>query len=244
MNYFDILGDNSIDAVVIATPINSHYQIAKDALNAGKHVFVEKPITIDSGQAEILVHLAKDKILFVGHIFLYHPCYEQLKAAISNEVPVSVDATWNKYGTFHEDIFSNLISHDVSIIAGLFGFDFRNINIHRIVGFVSNVDIIKLSMDLQNELKCNISNNRIYPVKHKIFTVNTEKALLHWIGNKLYRLDKGDKNFRLVFENERDVLHIECQYFIECIKTQKMPISDGEFGLKVVESVELIKSVL
>ena len=84
LDYFDILNDDSIDAIVIATPINSHYQIAKDALNAGKHVFVEKPITMNSEQAKILVDLAGKRILFVGHIFLLKIFLRELYAKFLN----------------------------------------------------------------------------------------------------------------------------------------------------------------
>jgi UDP-2-acetamido-3-amino-2,3-dideoxy-glucuronate N-acetyltransferase len=245
LDYFDILKDDSIKAVVIATPTNTHFQIAKDALIAGKHVFIEKPITVNSQEAKKLIELAKDVILFVGHIFLYHPCYKKLKETISTELPVTIEMIWKKYGTFHENIFSNLLSHDISILGDLFGFDCRNINIHRTEGFISNMDIIDLTMGLGNKSKCKINIDRMHPENQKIIKVNTGTGnLLYWIGNKLYMLKKGDNDFRLISENDRDVLRIECQDFIECIKMHKKPITDGEFGLKVLETVDLIRSTL
>ena len=243
LDYFDILKDDSIKAVVIATPINTHFEIVRDALIAGKHVFIEKPITINSQEARELIELAKDLILFVGHIFLYHPCYRKLKEIISTEIPVTVEMIWNKYGTFHEGIFSNLLSHDISILGDLFGFDFRNINIHRTERFISNMDIIDLSMCLGNKSKCKININRMHPKNHKIIKVDTNTGnLLYWIRDSLIQFNKNDNNFQTIFKNEQDVLRIECERFVQNIKESNTPVTDGQFGLKVIESLELIKS--
>jgi len=84
LDYKDILNDNSVEAVAIATPDPSHYKITKDALEANKHVLVEKPFTLNSREAEELVKLAKEKgkVLMVGHIHRFSPAIQKIKEDI------------------------------------------------------------------------------------------------------------------------------------------------------------------
>src|SRR5262245_66460415 len=83
-DFQDLLDDPEVDAVVIATPVVTHYQLAKQALSAGKHVFVEKPQAQSSAEAEELVALAEDRdlVLMPGYLLLYHPAVSKLKALI------------------------------------------------------------------------------------------------------------------------------------------------------------------
>ena len=107
-----VLNDSDIDAVVIATPIKSHFTIAKKSLESKKHVFVEKPLTKTVGQAEKLVDIAKKNklCLFVGHVFLYNEVFKKIKKIHENESIIYANFEWKKLGTFDEDIFENLLS--------------------------------------------------------------------------------------------------------------------------------------
>ena len=119
----DILTDKNIDAVAISTPINSHFKIAKNALESGKHVFVEKPMASSVIEAKQLIKIAKSKNLnlFVGHVFLYNEIFKKIKKIDKQESITYAHFAWKKFGTFDEDIFKNLLSHDISLILALFG---------------------------------------------------------------------------------------------------------------------------
>jgi predicted dehydrogenase len=114
-----VLADDSIDAVVIATPLETHGELAARALAAGKHVFVEKPLATSLGEAEQAAALAERarRVLFVGHVYLYHPLLDGLRAQPLR----TAHLTWRKHGTFDSDLLWNLASHDVSTVLALFG---------------------------------------------------------------------------------------------------------------------------
>jgi predicted dehydrogenase len=110
------LADETIDAVAIATPIETHAELVARALDAGKHVFVEKPLATSSVEARDLAARG-GPVLFVGHVYLYHPLLDELRA----EPLRSARLMWRKYGTFDSDLYWNLASHDVSTVIALFG---------------------------------------------------------------------------------------------------------------------------
>ena len=119
----EILKDPSISAIVIATPINSHFSIAKKALESKKHVFVEKPLTKTVAETQKLIKIAKknQRCLFVGHVFLYNEIFKKIKELHKTESIKYANFEWKKLGTFDEDIFHNLLSHDLSLNLELFG---------------------------------------------------------------------------------------------------------------------------
>ena len=119
----EIFADKEIDAVIIATPINTHYNLVKKALLSKKHVFVEKPISSTLSKAEELIKIAKKNnlLLFVGQIFIFNEILKKIVQISKRENITHVNFVWNKFGTFDEDIFLNLVSHDLSIILTLFG---------------------------------------------------------------------------------------------------------------------------
>jgi len=123
-DYNLLLSDTSIDAIVIATPVFSHYEIAVKSLNAGKHVWVEKPLTFTAEQSEVLVKLADDKklILNVDHTFIYTPAVKKMKEIIdSGELGeiLYFDSVRVNLGLFQHDVnvIWDLAPHDISILA-------------------------------------------------------------------------------------------------------------------------------
>lgn len=127
-DYKDVLTDSNIDAVVIATPADTHYKIAKEFLLKGKHVFVEKPLTFDVSQAEELVDISKkvNKILMVGHTFEYNPAVIKAKEYIDNGELGNVYYITSRrvnLGIVRRDINAlwNLAPHDISILIYLIG---------------------------------------------------------------------------------------------------------------------------
>src|SRR5438270_902725 len=119
---------SDVDAVVIATPVRTHYQLAKEALLHGKHVLVEKPLTASVAEAEELVALAKElqRVLMVGHTFEYSPAVNELRKLVqSGDLGkiYSVEAERVNLGLFRSDInvIWDLAPHDISILLYLFG---------------------------------------------------------------------------------------------------------------------------
>ena len=121
-DYEEVLGDPSIQAVVLATPIKTHAPLARRALQAGKHVFVEKPLATTLAEAGDVVEIAAERSLHVavGHIFLYHPVMNKVRQLTQTDEVIYARMSWAKFGTFAEDIYWNLVSHDVSLAASLF----------------------------------------------------------------------------------------------------------------------------
>ncbi|MGM0485083.1 MAG: Gfo/Idh/MocA family protein, partial [Candidatus Krumholzibacteriota bacterium] len=122
-NYRDIINDDEIEAVVIATPVSSHYSISKEALEAGKHVFVEKPLASEVEQGTELVKMAREKklILFVGHTFVYTAAVNKIKELVkSGELGDIYYITSSRLnlGLFQDDInvMWDLAPHDISIM--------------------------------------------------------------------------------------------------------------------------------
>ncbi len=122
-NYKDLISDKSIDAVFIATPVNTHFELAKVCLNANKHVFIEKPLSDDKKKCEILIELAKKKSLslFVDHTFLYTPAVMEIKKISQKRnfgKLIYYDSTRINLGLIQNDInvLWDLAVHDISIL--------------------------------------------------------------------------------------------------------------------------------
>jgi predicted dehydrogenase len=121
-DYKDVLNDNSIDSIIIATPTETHYEIAKDSLNAGKHVLIEKPMTMNSKEAKGLIKIAKEneKKLMVGHVFMHNPAIQYLKKSIDRGELGDIlfmDARWLGYGIVREkeNVLWDLAPHNLSL---------------------------------------------------------------------------------------------------------------------------------
>ena len=146
-NYDELLQNNSIDAIIIATPIDTHYKLIKNALEHKKHVFTEKPLSDTLQKAKFLESLAKRNkvILFVGHIFIYHPVLQKIKNLLKDDNLHHFSMTWNKFGSFKENIILNLVSHDISILLELFGMPKKLSKISS-KGIISNNDMINFNI--------------------------------------------------------------------------------------------------
>jgi len=240
-HYDDVLMDKTIDAVVIATPIDSHFELAYKALSAGKHVFVEKPMAKNIDDAKKLIRAAKKQnlILFVGHVFLYHPVFKKIKEITRKEPVKYARFVWNKFGTFDEDIIWNIISHEVSIAIKLFGIP-KNISILDEKGFFTKRDIVSVSLGFKAN-RCLINVNRVSNSKNKSITFVTRNNLFLWENDALYRLDKRMNSFSLIYQSNAQPLAVECREFIENIRKRKRPYTDGNFGLDVVKVLARLK---
>jgi len=230
----DILTDKNIDAVAISTPINSHFKIAKNALESGKHVFVEKPMASSVIEAKQLIKIAKSKNLnlFVGHVFLYNEIFKKIKKIDKQEFITYAHFAWKKFGTFDEDIFKNLLSHDISLILALFGSPNR-IRLTNNVGFITTSDRISLELNFTRNRKCEVSIDRISPHKEKSVTFLTKKNLFVWNDDELLRFDKRTQSFKKIYQSKNTPLHLECKKFIANITSKKVSYDSSFLALNV-----------
>lgn len=254
-SYKELLANPGIDAVVIATPIKTHYKLARQALMADKHVFVEKPMTAKMKQGQELVRLAtkKKRVLFVGHIFLYHPVLTKIKSLLRKERLQHASFVWNKFGTFNEELVFNLVSHDIATALDLFGSSSTSLASARLVldkpitiktlensGLVTDSDIIHIRLNFPNQRYCTICINRVSNLKNKTVTLSTNKNIYLWEDDKLFKLNKKGDVFKFIYKGAKTPLALECAEFIKCLKQNKKPLTSGEFGLEVVRLLSKI----
>jgi predicted dehydrogenase len=238
----EIFTDKEIDAVIIATPINTHYNLVKKALLSKKHVFVEKPISSTLSKAEELIKIAKKNnlLLFVGQIFIFNEILKKIVQISKRENITHVNFVWNKFGTFDEDIFLNLVSHDLSIILTLFGKP-KKIKLVSAFGLISKCDIVTLTLELPNNKKCQIHVNRCSTHKQKHVTIFTQKNIYVWDDHKLYKNNKKSSSFRLVFESRHTPLEIECKEFIKKLNKTKFSYESAYLAKDVIQVIQKLK---
>jgi len=238
----EIFTDKEIDAVIIVTPINTHYNLVKKALLSKKHVFVEKPISSTLSKAEELIKIAKKNnlLLFVGQIFIFNEILKKIVQISKRENITHVNFVWNKFGTFDEDIFLNLVSHDLSIILTLFGKP-KKIKLVSAFGLISKCDIVTLTLELPNNKKCQIHVNRCSTHKQKHVTIFTQKNIYVWDDHRLYKNNKKSSSFRLVFESRHTPLETECKEFIKKLNETKISFESAYLAKDVIQVIQKLK---
>ena len=238
----EIFADKEIDAVIIATPINTHYNLVKKALLSKKHVFVEKPLCSTLSKAEELIKIAKKNnlVLFVGQIFIFNEILKKVIEISKRENIVYINFVWNKFGTFDEDIFLNLVSHDLSIILTLFGKP-KKIKLVNAFGFISKCDVVTLTLELPKNKKCQIHINRCSNYKQKHITIFTQKNIYIWDDCRLYKNNKKSNSFRLVFESRHTPLEIECKEFIKKLNETKISFESANLAKDVIQVIQKLK---
>jgi predicted dehydrogenase len=261
----DILTATDIDAIAIVTPVWTHYELAKIALENGKHVFVEKPFTCTTAQAEELIELAERKNLtiMVDHTFLFTGAVKRIKEFIDNGTLGDLyyyDSTRVNLGLFQHDVnvLWDLAPHDLSIMdylikdkpEAIVATGERHLN--------GVADIAFLTLYYPNNMIGHINVNWLSPVKVRTTLIGGEKKMLVWndleADEKLKIYDKGvqmsgDGVYQLLVSyrsgdmwaprvEQVEALKLEAAYFVDCIVNNKKPFNDGAAGLHVVRVLE------
>jgi predicted dehydrogenase len=263
----DILTDSEIDAVVIATPVFTHHALAKRALEANKHILVEKPITRTVKEAEELIQLAKSRqvVLMVDHTFVYTGAVRRMKEIIEAQELGELyyfDSVRVNLGLFQHDIdvIWDLAPHDVSILTYLIPDKPQSVSAvgadHTGRGLV---DVAYLTLHFANNFIAHFHVNWLSPVKLRHNLIGGSRRMLVYDdmepSEKVRVYDRGIQvrsqegiykalvDYRMgdVWSPKVDVreaLSIECEHFVNCIRTGTNPNSDGESGLQVVKILE------
>lgn len=241
-NFDEIIHNKKIDAVVIATPINKHFILASKALNAGKHVFVEKTISEKISNAEKLIEVARKKnlTLFVGHIFLYHPVLKKMKTLVKKDPIKHIRLSWNKFGSFKENMIYDLLSHEISIIQDLIGKP-KKISILEKKGILTNLDIITLKLIFKKNKQCIIDINRCSTFKKKYISIITKNNFYVWEDDDLFKFNGKMRSFEIHFKTKTTPLEIECKTFLNYINRKKNDLSNAKKALKILQILAKIK---
>ena len=260
--------NSDLDAVAIATPVWTHYPLAKSFLEAGKHVFVEKPLTPSSEECLELIELAEEKglTLMVGHTFEYTAAVNKIKEIVaSGELGdiLYVNSTRVNLGLFQQDInvIWDLAPHDISIITYVLEQEPVSVNAQGMSHFKEGIeDVAMTTMTFNSGTIAFIRNSWIDPnkVRSMIF-VGSKKMLVYddtSPNEKIKIYDKGVEKpayydnfaeFQFSYRygdiyipriDEREALSTECGHFVECIKEKRTPRSDGYSGLRVIRVIE------
>lgn len=256
-SYPDVLMDKSIDAVAIATPAVTHYTLAMEALRAGKHVFVEKPLSLRVDEGENLVSFAREqsRILMVGHILQYHNAVLKLKELIdrgelgkiqylySNRLSIGMIRT-------EENILWSFAPHDISVILMLLGEMPETVYATGGNYLQQQVaDVTLTTMNFPNGVRAHIFVSWLHPFKEQKLVVvgdkkmavfddvSKEKLFLYphkidWV----HRVPVASKaKAELVPLEMSEPLKAECQHFLTCIQNGDQPKTDGQEGLRVLQ---------
>ncbi len=259
-NFEDVLNNPEIEAVCIVTPSHTHFKLVKMALEKGKHVYVEKPISTSAEETLILKDIAEKKNvkLLVGHLLLYHPAVNRLKMLIAEGVLgkikyVQSDRLNINYFKNDRSVMWDLAPHDVSMIAHVTGK--APIKVLNATGacceFENICDITHLTIQFEDGIIGHVSDSWIHPQKRVTLLVRGEKAtaiLDDTIQEGKLKVFDNNKNSQKdieVFDYlEIEPLKLECQHFLNCIQNDKTPRSDGENGYMIVKILEEAEKIM
>lgn len=230
-----ILADPDIEAVVIATPIKTHFSLTLKAIQAGKHVFVEKPLALSDSGAKLIRReaQAKDITVLIDYIYVYHVWAEHLKKILSGQASLSAYFHWRKFGTFQENIVDNLLSHEVAIAVHLFG---GCTNVESII-IDEEKNVLSLLASFRN-CNCKINIDRLSHIKDKRVRISSGNDTYDWNGDFL--------NGAYLNPNSHGGSPLEKAFghFIECVKKNEEPITGPTFEIKVASCLEEIRQKL
>ncbi|RJO60195.1 gfo/Idh/MocA family oxidoreductase [candidate division WS5 bacterium] len=264
----EIYRNPEIDAIVIATPVRFHYEMASKSLLAGKHTFIEKPISnsVENGKKLIKLAKSRQKTLMVGHTFVYSPPVRRIKEIIDSgelgEIQYISSRRLN-LGLFQNDINVawDLAPHDISIILYTLGHDPISVNCQGKAHINPDIeDVTNMTLNFDNGCFATIQSSWLDPNKVREMTfVGSKKMLVYDDLEPIEKIKIYDKRVEVPphydtfaefhyayhygdmyapYIKQYEPMAAECQHFIDCIKTGAEPESGGQEALKVVQILE------
>lgn len=254
--------ESSIDGVVIAAPAILHYKLAHQALAAGKHVFVEKPLSLNVNEAEFLCDLAEEKnlTLMVGHLLHYHPGFIKLKEMVANGELGKLQYIYSNRANLgkirrEENILWSFAPHDISMILALAGEEPDDVDA---VGanFLDNeiYDVTTTHLSFSNGIRSHIFVSWLHPFKEQKLVVVGDQAMavfddlkpkeekltlynhkIHW-EDGMPVPEKSEGVF--VALDDLEPLKNECEHFLNCIVRGEQPTTDGREGIRVLNVLQ------
>lgn len=262
----EVLASTKIDAVAIVSPVRTHYELAKTALLNGKHVFVEKPFTMNSAQGEELVELGHKRNLkiMVDHTFLFTGAVRKISEMIKDGELGKLyyyDSTRVNLGLLQHDVnvLWDLAPHDLSIMDHLLKGQPEAVVATGEKHVNDYEDVAYLTVYFPDKLIAHINVNWLSPVKLRMTLIGGEKRMVVWndlvADEKVRVYDRGVQTtsqegvYKLLVNyrsgdmwaprlEQLEALQMEMKYFVECIETGKEPMNDGRAGLRIVKMLE------
>ncbi len=263
---YEIIKNPQIDAVVIATPVNTHYELAKEALLNGKHLFIEKPFTSSVSEATELLDIANSKNLkiLVDHTFIYTGAIRKIKEIYERgELGnfLYFDSVRVNLGLFQHDInvIWDLAVHDISILDYFIKYKPVSVSAFGVHHYNGLEDIAYITVMLENNVIAHIHVNWLAPVKIRMMLIGGDKKMLVFddmepsekikiydkgvdvttregIYNTLIQYRTGDMHAPKIDQTE--ALKLVVNEFFDSINSNRNPITDGESGLRVIKILE------
>jgi len=262
----EVILSTDIDAVAIVTPVWTHFELAKAALENGKHVFVEKPFTSNTAQAEELINLAARNSLriMVDHTFLFTAAVKKIKQLLHDGTLGKLyyyDSTRVNLGLFQHDVnvVWDLAPHDLSIIDHLIEQDPEEIVATGQTHLNGFEDVAFITLYFPDGVIAHVNVNWLSPVKVRTTLIGGAKKMLVWndleADEKVRIYDKGvqitsrEGMYNLLVNyrsgdmwvpklDQVEALRVELSYFVDCITQGQTPFNDGVAGLRVVRMLE------
>jgi predicted dehydrogenase len=268
-----VLSAADVDAVVLATPARDHAQQARAAVNAGKHVLVEKPLALDASDAQAVLAAAEThkRTLMVGHLMLFHPAVERLKTMIDGGElgrVFYIYAVRVNLGRLRQDenALWSLAPHDVSIIEHLLDDEPESVSARGGIYLQSRIeDVVFVNLRFRSGVTAQIQVSWLDPRKERRLVIVGSQKMVEFDdvapSEKLRIYDKGfdppptfTEYAQFLSIRNGDVhipqvamvepLERECRHFIECVAHGKRPLTDGHSALRVVRVLEAAQKSL
>jgi UDP-2-acetamido-3-amino-2,3-dideoxy-glucuronate N-acetyltransferase len=258
-DFRQVLADKEIKGIVIATPAALHYKMAKQALEAGKDVFVEKPLAlvVEEGRELVEIAAAKEKILMVGHLLEYHPAVVRLHEIIEKGELGKIQYIYSNRLNFgkiriEEDILWSFAPHDISAILLLLGGEMPyEVSAHG--GYYLNqqiADVTVTTLSFRSGVRAHIFVSWLHPYKEQRLVVVGDKKMAEFNDaspDKKLKLFSHEIEWRdrkpvphpgepgVIPVPADEPLKLECRNFIDCLESRQKPRTDGNKGLQVLE---------
>jgi predicted dehydrogenase len=265
-----VLGDAAVDAVVLATPVPTHAELAVRVLEAGKHCFVEKPLaqSVADGERALAAARAAGRVLMVGHLLQYHPGVQRLARVIEDGELGEIHYIYSNrlnLGQLRadENALWSLGAHDVSVVLHLAGEEPCELEARGESYMRAGVeDVVFAYMRFPSGLAAHLHLSWLDPHKERRFTVVGSRRMATFDDMELERkLTVYDKGFDGAADSwgeyitrsgdiyspripNAEPLRLECEHFIECVRSGREPLSGGESGLRVVRVLEGLQARL
>jgi UDP-2-acetamido-3-amino-2,3-dideoxy-glucuronate N-acetyltransferase len=261
LSYDELLRDDNLKAVIIATPAEQHFAMAESALLAGKDVFVEKPLALRYSDGERLVCLAErlNRILMVGHLLEYHPAILKLKQLIDSGELGKIRYIYSNRLNLgrvrtEENILWSFAPHDIAVILRLIEdlpLEVTSTGGAYLQPNIADVTVTNLLFD--NGVRAHIFVSWLHPYKeHRLVVIGSkkmasfndgaskDKLLLHdqgmdWVNGAL--APRNGNGTSIEFD-AKEPLKIECEHFLECLTTRQRPRTDGASALEVLRVLQ------
>lgn len=259
LSFSTVIDNSAIDGVVLAVPASLHASMAIEAMNARKHVYVEKPLAMNGIEAEAMIAASKKNgvQLMVGHLLQYHPVFKAVRGLVESGELGRLSYIYSNRLSFgkvrsEEDVIWSFAPHDISMILSLTGQEPELVRTESSRILQTNIaDTATVHMEFKAGLKAHVSVSWLHPYKEQKLVVVGKEAMVVFDDTKLWNeklaiyrhiikskggllnLEKAEVEYIDVSQSEP--LRNECQHFLDVVSGNVKPLTDGNEGLSVLK---------